>query len=531
MSTTAAANGAQGQRWIIAPVVALAAFMEVLDISIANVALRHIAGNLSASEEEATWVLTSYLVTNAIVMPMSGWLASAIGRRRYFLACIAGFGLSSLFCGLAPSLFLLILFRTLQGLTGGGLQPVSQAILADSFPAEQRPMAFAMYGLSVVFAPAIGPTLGGWITESFSWHWVFLINVPVSVLLFFLASALVRDPEEMTRRREAMRHEGGMRLDYVGFGLLAVGLGALQVMLDRGQQEDWFASGFITACGIASVAALSLFGARAIGQRHPLADIGLFATPNFAISCTLMFMLGFTLLGSTALIPLYVQGLLGYTATDAGLVLSPGGFAIMFVMPFIGRLGSKVEPRWLIMLGLLLVASAMFEMSQSFTTEADDVTIAGLRIVQAIGLAFLFGPITSAAYIGLPPEKTNNASALINLSRNLGGAVGIALLTTIVSRHSQAHRADLVEHIARGDPQYEAMVGRITQYMTTQGGSLADATEKAQAVISQRLDQQATMLAYNDAFLILAVVMVMLVPLLFLMPRSNGQPTIGGGTH
>lgn len=525
MSAPAAsgAGGMSAQRWIIAPAVALAAFMEVLDISIANVALRHIAGNLSATQEEATWVLTSYLVTNAIIMPMSGWLANVFGRRNYFLACIAGFGASSLLCGLAPNLFLLIVFRTIQGLTGGGLQPNAQAILADTFPPEQRPMAFALYGLSVVFAPAIGPTLGGWITDNFSWHWVFLINVPVSIALFFLAGSLVRDPERMVRQREKMRQEGGFRLDYIGFGFLVLGLGALQLMLDKGQQNDWFDSTLITGCAIASAAGITLFVLRASGQRNPLVDIQLLARRNFAIAFALMFMLGFTLLGSTAMIPLYVQSLLGYTATDAGMVLSPGGFAIMFMMPIIGRLGTKVQPRWLMMFGLSLIATSMFEMSQHFTTQADYSTIAILRIFQALGIGFMFGPITASAYAGLPVEKSNAASSLINLARNLGGSVGIALLTTLVARHSQSHHVGLVEHIARGDPQYEAAVRTIAGAMARHGGTAAEATQKAQAVMARQVDLQAAMLAYNDAFLILSIVMAVLIPLLFLMPQPGAE--------
>jgi DHA2 family multidrug resistance protein len=296
------------------------------------VALPHIAGNLSVTQNQATWVLTSYLVANAIVLPMSGWLSAVLGRKRFYMMCIAGFGLSSLLCGMAPNLPMLIIFRTLQGLTGGGLQPSSQAILADSFPPAKRGMAFAAYGMAVVFAPAIGPTLGGWITDNFTWHWIFLINVPVSLLLFSLTQVLISDPEHVVAAREARRSRG-IRLDYLGFALLALGLGGLQLMLDKGQEEDWFASHMITAAAVVAVVCLTTFVVREWYSEDPLVDLRLLRRPNFAIANVLMFMLGFILLGSTALLPLFVQSLLGYTAMDAGLVISPGGFLIMFMTP------------------------------------------------------------------------------------------------------------------------------------------------------------------------------------------------------
>ncbi|MGD8709132.1 MAG: DHA2 family efflux MFS transporter permease subunit, partial [Ectothiorhodospiraceae bacterium] len=423
--------------WLLAPVVALAAFMEVLDISIANVALQHIAGSLSVSQEESTWILTSYLISNAIVLPISGWLSTLMGRKRFFLGCIAGFSLSSLLCGIAPSLPLLILFRTLQGATGGGLQPASQAILADAFPPRQRGMAFAFYGMAVVFAPAIGPTLGGWITDNASWHWVFLINVPVGIVLFLLTEALVQDSREYTEARKA-RLADGFSVDYVGLGLLALGLGFLQVVLDRGQQSDWFDSRGIVAMTVVFVLALGGFVVWELRQRHPVVDLHLFRNPNFLFGNILMFLLGFILLGSTVLIPVYVQSMLGYTAMDAGLVISPGGFAVMLAMPIVGRLISHVDARWLIIFGLTVCAAALYHMS-GFNTQTDYATIALARVFQAIGLGFLFIPITTVAYVGLPAEKTDNASAIINLSRNLGGSVGISVAITVLARRTQSH--------------------------------------------------------------------------------------------
>ena len=509
--------------WIIAPVVALAAFMEVLDISIANVSLQHIAGSLAASQDESTWILTSYLVTNAIVLPVSGWLSSVLGRKRFYMACIAGFGVSSLFCGLAPNLALLILFRAIQGLTGGGLQPSSQAILADNFPPQQRGMAFAFYGIAVVFAPAIGPTLGGWITDNFSWRWVFLINVPVSVALFFLIEVMISDPAHLIAERAARRRDG-FKIDYLGFGLLVLGLGCLQMVLDRGQEDDWFSSSFITTAAVVSATALVALAVWELRRDDPIVDFKLFKNPSFAVANLLMFMLGFILMGSTALLPLYVQALLGYTATDAGMVLSPGGFALMLLMPVIGRLVSKVDGRYLIAFGLSVSALALFGLTR-LDLEVDFWTLADLRIVQALGLGFLFIPISTIAYIGIPPEKNNNASALINLARNLGGSIGIAALITVLAQRAQYHKSMLIEHIGPYATPYRDMAASLQARMMQHGGSPADALHKAQAIIGNMVQQQAQLLSYLDDFLILAIIFAALVPLVFLMkkPKLHGE--------
>ncbi len=509
--------------WIIAPVVALAAFMEVLDISIANVSLQHIAGSLAASQDESTWILTSYLVTNAIVLPVSGWLSSVLGRKRFYMACIAGFGVSSLFCGLAPNLMVLILFRAIQGLTGGGLQPSSQAILADHFPPQQRGMAFAFYGIAVVFAPAIGPTLGGWITDNFSWRWVFLINVPVSVALFFLIEVMISDPAHLIAERAA-RQRQRLNIDYLGFGLLVLGLGCLQVVLDRGQEDDWFSSSFITTAAVISAMALAALVVWELRRDDPIVDLKLLKTRSFAVANLLMFMLGFILMGSTALLPLYVQALLGYTATDAGMVLSPGGFALMLLMPVIGQLVSKVDARYLIAFGLSVSAVALFGLTR-IDLEVDFWTIADLRIVQALGLGFLFIPISTIAYVGLPPEKNNNASALINLARNLGGSIGIAALITVLAQRAQYHQSMLVEHIGPYATRYRDMAASLQARMAHHGGSPADALHKAQAMISNMVQQQAQLMSYLDDFLILAVIFAALVPVVLLIkkPELHGE--------
>jgi len=516
-------------RWIVAPVVALAAFMEILDISIANVSLQHIAGSLGASQDEATWVLTSYLITNAIILPISGWLSAVLGRKRFYLACILGFGVSSFFCGLAPSLGLLILFRAIQGLTGGGLQPSSQAILADSFKPAERGMAFAFYGIAVVFAPAIGPTLGGWITDNYSWHWVFLINVPISIGLYFLISAMIEDPPHLLEERQRLK-ERGIKIDYWGFGFLVLGLGSLQYVLDRGQEDDWFGSSAIILSMIGAVAGLLSFVLWELRQQDPLTDLRLLKNRNFAMSNVLMFMLGFVLLGSTQLIPQFVQTLLGYTATDAGLVVSPGGFAIILLMPVVGRLVSRADSRVLIVFGLAISAAALYHMT-SFDLEVDYWTVALARIFQAAGLAFLFIPISTIAYVGIPREKNNNASAIINLSRNLGGSVGIALLTTFLARRSQYHQSILVERVAAGDPRYAAMAAKLQQHMASLGGTADQARHLAQAEIGAMLGRQAQMLSYVDDFLMLAIAFAVLIPFVFLARQPGHGQGPGAGAH
>ena len=530
MSAATAADQPTHAPWITAPVVAMAAFMEVLDISIANVALQHIAGSMAASQDESTWILTSYLVTNAIVLPVSGWLSSVVGRKRFYMGCIAGFGASSLLCGLAPNLAMLILFRAIQGLTGGGLQPSSQAILADAFPPRQRGMAFAFYGIAVVFAPAIGPTLGGWITDNTSWRWVFLINVPVSVALFFLIDIMISDPPAQIAAR-LERLKGGLRIDYLGFGLLALGLGALQLVLDRGQEDDWFGSTMITGAIIVSALALLAMIAWELTRWDPIVDLKLLRNRSFAVANLLMFTLGFVLLGSTALLPQYVQVLLGYTATDAGLVLSPGGFGIMLLMPVIGRLVTRVDPRYMIVCGLCVSAGSLIAIGWSFNLAVDFTTIAWARVFQAAGFGFLFIPITTVAYAGITPDKNNNASALLNLSRNLGGSVGIALLTTLLARRSQFHQNILIEHVSPYDPAYKAMVAPLQQMMAGQGGSAGDALLKAQAVIGNLVQQQAQLLSYLDDFRLLAVIFVVLIPLVFLMRRPPALSGPMGGGH
>lgn len=515
--------------WLIAAVVGLAAFMEVLDISIANVSLRHIAGSLSASYEEATWVLTSYLIANAIILPISGWLSQLIGRKRFFIISISIFTVASLLCGIAPSLGWLIVFRVIQGIGGGGLQPVSQAILADSFPAAKRGMAFAVYGIAVVVAPAIGPTLGGWITDTISWHWIFLINVPVGIVLIFLATTLIHDSAEYEAQRKA-RLRDGFRVDYIGFALLALGLGTLQLMLDKGQQADWFESSFILGLAIIAVVSLLFLVIWEWHHRHPMVDLRLLKNGNFAMANVLMLLLGFALLGSTVLIPQFVQQMLGYTATLAGLVISPGGLAVMAMMPIVGLLSGRIAAKWLIIFGLAIVGSSMF-MFAGMTLQIDFSSILWMRVFQALGLGFMFIPITNIAYVGIPAGKTDQVSALINLSRNLGGSIGISLLTTQLTRQTHTHHNYLVSFITPYNSAFTGMVDKLVLHFQHLGASLAQATQQAQAVIAAMVQEQARLLAFSDDFRMLGYLLLMLIPLCLFLRNDIGADVPEHGAH
>ncbi len=504
--------------WLVAVTVALTTFMEVLDISIANVSLRHIAGDMAAGQEESTWVLTSYLVSNAIVLPMSGWLSTLMGRRRFYMLCVALFTASSLLCGLAPNLTMLILFRSLQGFGGGGLQPCSQAILADTFPPAKRGMAFAVYGITTVMAPAIGPTIGGWITDTFTWRWIFLINVPVGILSLYLTSRLVFDPPHFaTQRRDLLSH--GFKIDYIGFALLSLGFGCLQIVLDKGQQEDWFDSRFIVTMTVVSLGALLLLPFWEWRQRNPMMDVRLLLQRNFLISNVLIFMLGFVLFGSTVLLPLFVQTLLGYSATDAGMVLSPGGLTVLFFMPLIGFLVSRMDVRHMITFGILCNALALYLMAH-LDLQADYWSIALLRVLQGIGLGFLFIPINTAAFAEMPMVKSSNASALINLFRNLGGSFGISLVQTWLTQGTQRHQVDLVAHVSDFSPITQETWLALTQAIARQGGAVGDAAVKAQATLYAFVQQQAGLLAFLDNFRELALLFVAFIPLVYLLKRS-----------
>jgi DHA2 family multidrug resistance protein len=426
--------------WIIAVTVTLATFMEVLDSSIANVALPHIAGTLGASTEESTWVITSYLVSSAIVLPMSGWLSNLIGRKRFYMTCVAIFTISSFLCALAPSLPLLILCRILQGAGGGGLQPSEQAILADTFSAKQRGMAFAMYGMAVVVAPAIGPTLGGWITDNYSWHWIFLINVPIGIVSLMLTQRVVQDPAYL---RNMVR--SNIRVDYIGISLIVVGVGFLQYVLDKGQENDWLSSRIIVVSLIIAIVALVALVIRELTHDNPIMDLRLLGKRNFATAVTFSFILGMVLNGSTILLPQFLQNDLGYTAQQAGMALSPGGIALAFMMPVAGILATKFDPRVIIAIGFALTSFGLFHVANIYLGVSFS-TMVTYRVIQVIGIPLIFIPISTLNYVGVPRNKFNQVSGISNFMRNIGGAIGVSMLNNFITRQGQVHRTALTAH-------------------------------------------------------------------------------------
>jgi DHA2 family multidrug resistance protein len=502
--------------WIIAMTVMLATFMEVLDTSVANVALPHIAGNLSAGIDESTWVLTSYLVSNAIILPMGGWFSMLFGRKRFYMLCVALFTAASLLCGIAPTLGALIFFRILQGLGGGALQPMSQAILVESFPREKHGMAMAFYGMGVVAAPIIGPTLGGWLTDNYSWRWIFLINLPVGILSLLLTGWLVHDPPYLVRKTLG----SGLKIDYAGFGLLALGLGALEVVLDEGQREDWFSSHFIIAFAIICAVSLIAVVFWELRHPHPIIDFRILKERNYMLATVSMLVLGFVLYGSTAILPMFLQTMLGYTAMLSGLVLSPGGIAIIVCMPLVGMLLRRYQPRWLVIFGVLVSSAGMFAMSR-FSLQIDFATAVRSRVVQSLGLAFLFVPISTAAFANIAKERTNYAAGLFNLARNIGGSSGIAAVTTLLARRGQFHQHVLVSHLTPYDLPYREAVSHASAMLQARGSSLPDASRQAHGLLYGTLLRESSMLAFSDAFWLMAVLFLAIVPLMFFMKRRR----------
>jgi DHA2 family multidrug resistance protein len=502
--------------WVIAITVMLATFMEVLDTSVANVSLPHIAGNLSATTDEATWVLTAYLVANAIVLPLSGWLSSLFGRKRFYMTCVLLFTASSALCGLAPSLNALIIFRVIQGLGGGALQPISQAILRETFPREKQGMAMAVYGMGVVFAPVLGPTLGGWITDNFTWRWIFLINIPVGILSLLLTSVLIFDPPYLVRRTLG----DGLRIDYIGLGLLATGLGALEITLDEGQRNDWFGSHLIVTAAIIAVAALVAVVFWELRQKDPVINLHLLKDRNFAISTVAMFALGFVLYGSTMALPLFLQTMLGYSALQSGLALSPGGLVIMFLMPAVGFLLSKYQPRWLIIFGLLVSAFGLYQMTR-FDLQVDFRHAVVARIVQSAGLAFLFVPINTMAFYYVSKQSVSYATGLINLARNIGGSSGIAMATTLIARRQQYHQQVLVAHATPLDLSYQSTLQSMQQMFIARGADVVQAADRAQKLVYNMIQRQAMMLSFIDTFWMLAGAFLVITPLMFLVKKTR----------
>ncbi|MFZ0660993.1 MAG: DHA2 family efflux MFS transporter permease subunit [Candidatus Binataceae bacterium] len=502
--------------WLVAMTVTLATFMEVLDTSIANVALPHIAGGLSAGVDESTWVLTSYLVANAIVLPISGWLAGLFGRKRFYMVCVAVFTLSSFLCGLAPSLTILVILRVIQGAGGGGLQPSEQAILADTFAPEEFGMAFAVYGMAVVLAPAIGPTLGGWITDNFTWRWIFFINVPVGLISLLLSYRVVEDPPYVTR--EIKERKGGIQIDYIGLGLIAVGLGFLQIVLDKGQRLDWFQSHFIAIFTIVGIAAVITFIFWELRVEHPVIDLRLFKNRTFAVSATMMFTLGTVLFGTTVLLPQYVQELMGYTAQQAGMVLTPGGFTMMITMPIVGALISRVDGRWLIAIGFVITGLAMLHMTGIYPG-VDFRTAMFYRIYQSMGLAFLFIPITTMAYSGMRQDQNNDISSIMNFSRNVGGSLGISMVTTMLARRSQFHQTTLMTRVTPFDSTLHSQLTGLGHQLFLSGG--ANINHRAIGMIYGRILQTASAQAYIDVIWMMGIATLCMLPLVLLMRKND----------
>jgi DHA2 family multidrug resistance protein len=506
--------------WLIAGVVSLAAFMEVLDTSIANVALPYMAGGLASSVDDASWVLTSYLVANAVVLPISGWLSTLFGRKRFYMACVVVFTVSSFLCGIAPTLGMLILFRIIQGAGGGGLQPVSQAILKDTFPPEKLGMAFAVYGMVVVLAPAIGPTLGGWITDNYQWRWIFYMNIPVGILSLMLVSRLVEDPAYLTAQRKRARKS--LNIDYIGIGLLALCLGSLQVVLDRGQEDDWFVSHFISMLTLAFVVSLVCFVIWELTQRRPVLDLHLFKNRSFAAAAVLIFVYGLQVYGMTVFIPQFLQAFMGYNAELAGMTLAPGAALMILLMPAVGKLVRRVQARWLAVAGTLMAAYAIHFVTMNIDLQIDFHTAAMYRVLQSIGLALLFIPINTASYVGIPEEKGGEVSGFINLLRNVGGSVGISLVETIIARHSQFHQDVLIAHVTPAQQSLRSMTSGLSAQLFHHGLSQSQAMHQAYLRIYDSIITQATVQSYMDVAWIIAVICLAMAPVA-LMLKQNDQ--------
>jgi len=502
--TPAGGSGVSANPWLIAVLVALAAFMEVLDTTVVNVVLPYIAGGMGVSDDEASWAVTTYLVANAVSLTASPFLAHRLGRRTFFLACLALFTLSSLLCAEAWSLDSLLLFRILQGLAGGGMVPVSQSILANAFPPEKRGQAFALFGVAVVVAPVVGPTLGGWLAYNITWRWCFWMNVPVGLATIGLIAMLLPADERETQ-------EAG-RFDFLGFVLISTFLGALEVVLDRGLEDDWFGSNFIVAmtaiCGLAFV----LMVPWEISRRHPMIDLRMVATRQFGTSFTVMLATGAILYATTQFLPLLVQTDFGYTATWAGLVLSPGGVVTFVMMFVVGRLNNLIQPKYLIAAGMFIAAASMYQLTDVYG-DLGFWFFAKSRMLLGVGLPLIFIPILAASYDGVPPNKTDQASALINAARNTGGSIGISLVANVLAHREQFHQSRLVENAIPSSIQYQDTLQQLLNYFTAQGSSLAQAHQQAIDWIGQQVQSQASFLAYTDVFWVLMLISLAAVPL------------------
>jgi DHA2 family multidrug resistance protein len=500
-------------RWLVAIAVMSSAVMEVLDTSVVNVSLPHIAGSLSATVDESTWVLTSYLIANAVILPISGWLANIIGRKRLLLTVVSGFTISSVLCGLAPSLGALIFFRVLQGTTGGGLQPLSQAILLEEFPPEERGKAMAFWSLGIVAAPILGPTLGGWITDTYSWRWVFYINLPIGILSLLMISLFLYDPPYIRR--------GKLRVDLWGLGMLAVGMAALQIMLDKGQEEDWFASHFIVALAVIAAVMLTTFVIREIYTPQPIVRFGLLRYRSFAAGIVLTTVLGFVLYGSLVLLPLFMQTLLGWTAVTAGIWTSPRGVATALCMPIVGiLLGKRWDARWMLIFGSVITSMAFFGYSR-MSLESGTWDILVHQLNQGAGMAFVFVPLTILTMEPIPKAETGYATSLYSVMRNIGSSMGISFVTTWVARRSQFHQSILAAHVTRYDPRSQQYLGLARGLFFHHGLDWNTAGHRGLGVLYAMLQQQAALLSFIEVFRIMGYLFLATIPLVLLMRKAR----------
>ncbi|MBA4348600.1 MAG: EmrB/QacA family drug resistance transporter [Thermodesulfovibrio sp.] len=505
-------------KWLVALTVMLPTLIEIIDTSVVNVSLDHIRGSLSAGIDESTWTITSYLVSNAIIIPITGWLSRMFGRKRYVIFSISLFTVSSFLCGIAWNLQSLIFFRILQGLGGGALQPISQSILLETFPPRQHGTAMAVFGIGIMFGPIIGPLLGGWITDNWSWHWIFYINVPIGIISIFMTMIFITDPPYMKKIK--------MKIDYWGLTLLTVGLGCLQIVLDKGQQENWFSSNFIVWLSIISATSLILFVVVELFAEHPVVNLRTFKNISFSTGNIVMFIGFFNLFASIVLLPIYLQTLMGYTAFLAGLVLGPGGVATMLALPIAGKLVNKINPKGLLAFGIIVNAYATYLMA-NFNLHADFDAVIWPRIVLGIGMGFFFIPLTTLTMASVKKEDMGNASAIYNLLRNLGGSFGVAFVTTMLARRAQFHQAHLVEHLTPFDTNYQIATQYGSQILQYRGLGSYQAEQGSLAAIYEQLLRQASMLSFNDSFYLVSIIMIGVLPLILLMKRRKAQITAG----
>jgi DHA2 family multidrug resistance protein len=514
-------NPPKVNKWLITASIMIPTLIEILDTSVANVALNHIQGSLSAGQEEVTWVLTSYLVANAVVIPMSGWIARFMGRKRYLLASLVVFTLSSMLCGAATSLWQIVLFRIVQGIGGGGLQPMSLAILMETFPPRQRGLAMGIFGMGIVVGPILGPLLGGYFTDNFSWRWIFYINLPIGILALFMIYSFIFDPPYQQLR------EKGEKVDYIGLTLLCLGLGSLQMVLDKGQLEDWFSSDFIVLFSVVGVASIVLFVFWELRQKNPVLDLRIFKDASFATGNAVLFVGFFSFFGSIVLLPIYLQTLLGYTAYDAGLVLGPAGAISIVILPLVGKATERIDSRFLLGTGLLISAYALYYMS-GFNLQIDFETAVISRVIQGLGMPFFFVSLSFVTMAYVPKERMNNASAIFNLLRNMGGSFGVAFVTTVLARRAQFHQHRLVDHLTPYDPRLSIPFNDLKDYLSTKLGTFADQTQIAGAVIYRGLQREAASLAFNDAFFMQAMLFLGLLGLLWIIRKPPMGPRTAG---